>query len=589
MKTTGDQQLVKRINRSVLLRQLRAQPGLSRAQLATESGLTKSTVSLLVRELIDEGWVTETDVTTTQTQGRPSTPLHIDTRSRGLIGVEVAVEALRVVGVSLNGQVLCAAEEALNGTKPDDVCRQAARLIARTYKQLQQRNIEALGVGVGLPGAFDEATGMLRFAPNLGWRNVDLMPPIAEALAKAKLPQLKVHLQNEADTAALSEYEFSDGDAKDSLIFVTCGVGVGAGIVLNDRLFTGVQGMAGEIGHNILQIDGPLCSCGRRGCAETFFGARTLAKLPDPTQGGHYLGVGVAKPVDHLQPQHPGGGRPLVRHLPGHRQSRARHPAALRRCSRHGRSHRAPCALRPAGIRRGRCRAGAAPRAASHAHRHPFGRCAPGRQRTPFSHHNDNRGLTMFLGIDIGTSEVKALLLSDDHRIIGSAGTSLSVSRPHPGHSEQNPADWWAATQSALLKLQAAHPADYAAVRAIGLSGQMHGAVLLDAQDRVLRPAILWNDTRCALECTEMMDALPGLTDLAGSLAMPGFTAPKLRWVAKHEPEVFQQVAKVLLPKDYVRLMLTGEYACDMSDASGTLWLDVQSATGLTHCSPLPT
>jgi xylulokinase len=182
----------------------------------------------------------------------------------------------------------------------------------------------------------------------------------------------------------------------------------------------------------------------------------------------------------------------------------------------------------------------------------------------------------MFLGIDIGTSEVKALLLSDDHRIIGSAGTALTVQRPHPGHSEQAPADWWAATQSALGKLRAAHPTEYAAARAIGLSGQMHGAVLLDAQDRVLRPAILWNDTRCALECTEMMAELPGLTDLAGSLAMPGFTAPKLRWVAKHEPAVFVQVAKVLLPKDYVRLMLTGEYACDMSDASGTLWLNVQ-------------
>ncbi|CAM8669179.1 XylB Sugar (pentulose and hexulose) kinases [Comamonadaceae bacterium] len=182
----------------------------------------------------------------------------------------------------------------------------------------------------------------------------------------------------------------------------------------------------------------------------------------------------------------------------------------------------------------------------------------------------------MFLGIDIGTSEVKALLLSDDHRIIGSAGTALTVQRPHPGHSEQAPADWWAATQSALSKLRAAHPTEYAAARAIGLSGQMHGAVLLDAQDRVLRPAILWNDTRCSLECTEMMTELPGLTDLAGSLAMPGFTAPKLRWVAKHEPAVFAQVTKVLLPKDYVRLMLTGEYACDMSDASGTLWLDVQ-------------
>ncbi|WP_296509294.1 xylulokinase [Rhodoferax sp.] len=182
----------------------------------------------------------------------------------------------------------------------------------------------------------------------------------------------------------------------------------------------------------------------------------------------------------------------------------------------------------------------------------------------------------MFLGIDIGTSEVKALLLSDEHRIIGSAGTTLTVQRPHPGHSEQHPADWWAATQSALLKLQAAHPAEYAAARAIGLSGQMHGAVLLDAQDRVLRPAILWNDTRCAQECIDMMAELPGLTDLAGSLAMPGFTAPKLRWVAKHEPDIFRQVAKVLLPKDYVRLMLTGDYACDMSDASGTLWLDVQ-------------
>ena len=115
MKTTGDQQLVKRINRSVLLRLLRAQPGYSRAQLATGSGLTKSTVSLLVRELIDEGWVTETDITAAQGLGRPSTPLHIDGRSRGLIGVEVAVEALRVVGVSLTGQVLCAAEEAPNG------------------------------------------------------------------------------------------------------------------------------------------------------------------------------------------------------------------------------------------------------------------------------------------------------------------------------------------------------------------------------------------------------------------------------------------------------------------------------------------
>jgi predicted NBD/HSP70 family sugar kinase len=105
------------------------------------------------------------------------------------------------------------------------------------------------------------------------------------------VPEVPVHVQNEADTAALSEYEFSPGDAQDSLIFVSCGAGVGAGIVLNDRLFTGAQGMAGEIGHSILQVDGMRCSCGRQGCAETFFGARALAQLPDPAQGGRYLGV----------------------------------------------------------------------------------------------------------------------------------------------------------------------------------------------------------------------------------------------------------------------------------------------------------
>jgi len=182
----------------------------------------------------------------------------------------------------------------------------------------------------------------------------------------------------------------------------------------------------------------------------------------------------------------------------------------------------------------------------------------------------------MYIGIDIGTSEVKALLLDDRHQVIGSAGCALVVSRPHPGHSEQVPDDWWIATRSALAQLRSTHPSAYAATRGIGLSGQMHGAVLLDAQDRVLRPAILWNDTRAAAECVEMMSELPVLADLAGTLAMPGFTAPKLRWIARHEPDIFRQVAKVLLPKDYVRLMLTGEYVSDMSDASGTLWLDVK-------------
>ena len=182
----------------------------------------------------------------------------------------------------------------------------------------------------------------------------------------------------------------------------------------------------------------------------------------------------------------------------------------------------------------------------------------------------------MFLGIDIGTSEVKALLLNEFHVIVGNAGAALDISRPHPGHSEQQPKDWWTATQSALAVLRSAQPKDYAAVEAIGLSGQMHGAVLLDGNNEVLRPAILWNDTRASLACAQMMQELPTLPQLAGSLVMPGFTAPKLRWLATHEPSVFKRVATVLLPKDYVRFMLTDDFATDMSDASGTAWLDVE-------------
>ncbi|GAB4090604.1 ROK family transcriptional regulator [Hydrogenophaga soli] len=291
MKTTGDQQLVKRINRSVLLRLLRQRGGLSRAQLAQESGLTKSTVSLLVRELLDEGWIAESTVATPQGLGRPSTPLYIDGTRRAFVGVEVAVEVLRVVGVSPTGQVLCSWEEPLADAQPQAVCQQLAPRVAQAHRQLSLQGVQVSGVGVGLPGTFDEATGIVRFAPNLGWRNVAFVPLITQALLQAGMPPVAVHVQNEADTAALSEYEFADDQAQGSLIFVTCDVGVGAGIVLNDRLFTGVQGMAGEIGHTILQIDGPLCSCGRLGCAEAFFGAKALSRLDRPTQGGVYLGV----------------------------------------------------------------------------------------------------------------------------------------------------------------------------------------------------------------------------------------------------------------------------------------------------------
>ncbi|WFR94641.1 xylulokinase [Rhizobium tumorigenes] len=197
----------------------------------------------------------------------------------------------------------------------------------------------------------------------------------------------------------------------------------------------------------------------------------------------------------------------------------------------------------------------------------------------------------MYLGLDLGTSGVKAMLIDGDQKIVGSANGALDVSRPHPGWSEQDPAHWVRATEEAVAGLKAAHPNELSAVRGIGLSGQMHGATLLDAADKVLRPCILWNDTRSHVEAAAL-DADPRFRALTGNIVFPGFTAPKLAWVARHEPEIFAKVAHVLLPKDYLRLWLTGEHISEMSDSAGTSWLDtgkrkwsaeLLAATGLTE------
>ncbi len=180
----------------------------------------------------------------------------------------------------------------------------------------------------------------------------------------------------------------------------------------------------------------------------------------------------------------------------------------------------------------------------------------------------------MYLGLDLGTSGVKALLIDGAQRIVGSATGDLDVSRPRPGWSEQDPATWIRAAEGAVDGLKAKHPRELAAVRGIGLSGQMHGATLLDGGDRVLRPCILWNDTRSFVEAARL-DADPRFRRITGNIVFPGFTAPKLAWVRNEEPEIFSRLRRVLLPKDYLRLWLTGEYISEMSDSAGTSWLDV--------------
>lgn len=180
----------------------------------------------------------------------------------------------------------------------------------------------------------------------------------------------------------------------------------------------------------------------------------------------------------------------------------------------------------------------------------------------------------MFIGIDLGTSAVKVILLGEKGELLATSSEPLNVSRPYPLWSEQDPKLWWQATDRAMRSLRSLHRLD--AVMAIGLSGQMHGATLLDKQNKVLRPAILWNDGRSSAECELLQSRITDALSITGNLLMPGFTAPKLLWLAKHEPEVFSLVAKILLPKDYLRWCMSGDFATDMSDAAGTMWLDVR-------------
>ena len=195
----------------------------------------------------------------------------------------------------------------------------------------------------------------------------------------------------------------------------------------------------------------------------------------------------------------------------------------------------------------------------------------------------------MFIGLDLGTSSLKGLVIDDAQNIFAESIAPLQVTRPHDGWSEQAPQDWLDAVEAVMEAL--AKQVDLSGVRAIGLSGHMHGATLLDVSDAVLRPCILWNDIRSADEAAKL-DADPMFRRLTGNIVFPGFTAPKLSWVRTHEPDLFEQVAKVLLPKDYLRLWLSGEHVAEMSDAAGTSWLDVGKrdwsddllmATGLTR------
>src|SRR5579872_6104575 len=188
--------------------------------------------------------------------------------------------------------------------------------------------------------------------------------------------------------------------------------------------------------------------------------------------------------------------------------------------------------------------------------------------------------MSVYLGIDVGTSGTKTLAMRADGKILATATVGYPLSHPRPGWSEQNPEDWWQATIKSVRMVLKAGKIKPAEVAGIGLSGQMHGSVFLDSRQNVIRPAILWNDQRTSAECAEIESRAGGrsqLIEMVANPALTGFTAPKILWLRKHEPKHFERTKQVLLPKDYVRFRLTGEFATEVSDASGTLLLDVKN------------
>ncbi len=285
MQFTADQHLLKDLNRMAIVRQLSAWPGQSRAALAESLQLTKSTVGALVRELIDEGWLLEREVVATGDLGRRPTPLFLDPGRLVLLGAEIGVDGVHAVATSLSGDVLARARSPLDASRdPHLALVRASKLLAQVQARLDTPAQQVIGIGIGLPGGVDEHSGHLHFAHNLGWRDLPVGRLLAEHLRGTTLQGTPLFVQNEADVAALGEMEFGTDNRPDPLIYLSLGLGVGAGVIVEDRLLTGAHGLAGEVGHMTLELDGPRCSCGRRGCAEALIGFRAM--LPAGEEAG---------------------------------------------------------------------------------------------------------------------------------------------------------------------------------------------------------------------------------------------------------------------------------------------------------------
>jgi predicted NBD/HSP70 family sugar kinase/DNA-binding XRE family transcriptional regulator len=282
MLPTGDQHMLKQSNRGALLRQICAASGYSRADLAQRVNLTKSTVSLLVRELIDEGWVVEQEVWATDALGRRPTPLAVNKHKWVLLGLDLAVERICLIATDLTGEILlCRYEEYRDRSNAILSIEQATQLASEVAVELLQVGKDALGLGYALHGIVNEVTGTLYRCTQMGWNDLKVQSIARQVLMNTILSRIPIYVRSEADSCALAQYEFVDHLTTHSLVYISVGHGISSGVVVNHQLLTGHQGFAGDIGHTTMDLNGRDCSCGRKGCAETLIGIRYWMQQTD--------------------------------------------------------------------------------------------------------------------------------------------------------------------------------------------------------------------------------------------------------------------------------------------------------------------
>jgi len=267
---TADQVWVRKMNRAVILQVFRTHPTLSRARLATETGLNPSTVSDIISELIQENLIRETDLIQSAT-GRPGRLLELNPGGGCAVGIEINVDYIEFLVTDFAANVLWRKKLA---STPDvgqeEIILQVSKLAKKASVFIQKSKSRLLGVGVGVPGLVDVSSGLLRYAPNLHWVNV----PIRDVLAR--FFNCPIYVENEANAAALGEYYFGAARNVKDFIYLSAGIGLGSGIVIGGKLFRGMFGYAGEAGHMTLDVNGDICGCGKRGCWETFVGPRAV-------------------------------------------------------------------------------------------------------------------------------------------------------------------------------------------------------------------------------------------------------------------------------------------------------------------------